>query len=496
MNYLQTGNRYARWLTASTLFYLLFPFLLFLAGWIRLLYAIPACFFLLISAYYTLKQTRSDVVKPVPISYQIGVLLLATYWCLTAGLGEWMPQTTDFYKHNLILADLIRFDWPVRYKQPGEPFLCYYLAFYLPIALAGKLTGLDYVPIVSFLWSLGGLFIIFNWILAIGGSYRLGALVGFGFLSGFHVIRLAVNKLFALTPVSLYKSLPPLVYYPYTIKQWLYIPQQAMGAWLVMGWVYVDLFQRKRYNSVLFICSLGLFYSPFAIIGLAPLVIAAFPSSWRQFISIPNFIGVPILLFFLGGYYSAHYPLKANGWNIPRTNTEMGFLMNTVCTDILLPFLIVWYVHRHYKSLTTQQMAFMAIASLMKFILVFYYVGYHNDLLMSASITMSVLFFILMGISLQQASELSSATRVIRFISISLIIVSCLPLYMHVYLFIDPPETRRYAEIAPRMSKTVGYTINDLNKFMHYRFKPNAYYDFSKQYIGDPNHFFNRYMLK
>ncbi|WP_420149372.1 hypothetical protein [Spirosoma sp.] len=492
--FLRKGNSYARWLTGGTLFYLLFPFLLFLAGWIRSILAIPACLSILVSTYYFLKQTYSDRLESAPFKYQIGILLLAIYWCFIAGLGEWMPQSTDFFKHNLVFADLVRFDWPVRYEHSG--FLCYYLAYYLPVALAGKLIGIQFVPALSFLWSLGGLYIIFNWILVIGGHYRAGALLGFTLLSGFHLIRFGVNKLFGLSISMMYKTLPPLVYYPYSIKQWLYIPQQVLGALLVVGWVYVEMFQRKRYTSVFYISSLGLFYSPFAIIGLTPLIIAGWPTHWRQFISIPNLLGASIVTFFLAGYYLAHYPINASGWNFPSTGTEFCFLINTLFADVALPFLLVWLIHQRYNVLTKQQMVFISIASIIKLLLAFYFVGYNNDLLMNASLSLSSILFILMGIALQQLSEKVPNQWPVRFISILLIVISFLPAYMHVSLFTDYSETRRYANVAPSLNKTVGYTINDLNQFMHYRFKPNQYYDFARQYIGNPDHFFNRYILK
>ena len=263
-----------------------------------------------------------------------------------------------------------------------------------------------------------------------------------------------------------------------------------------MGWIYVELFQRKRYSSIFFVASLGLFYSPFAVFGLAPLILSGWPSSWRHFLSIPNIAGATIVFFFLSAYYSAHYPINASGWNIPLSPLKMAHLVNTLATDVLIPFLIVRLLHQRYKVLNRQQMNFINVASVMKFLLAFYFVGYNNDLLMNATISISSLFFIFMGIALQQASEMPAIRPAMGFITALLIILSCLPFYLQVQWAVSYTEIRQYAKVAPTLAKLSGHSINDLNRLMKYRFMPNKYYDFSRQYLGDPNHFYNRYVLK
>ena len=62
------------------------------------------------------------------------------------GAGGFGVGTYDWAnKHNLIFADLVRFSWPVVYHGEGTPssglMLVYYVGYYLPAALVGKVMG-------------------------------------------------------------------------------------------------------------------------------------------------------------------------------------------------------------------------------------------------------------------------------------------------------------------------------------------------------------------
>ncbi len=95
-------------------------------------------------------------------------------------------QQGDWLKHNVVLADLIRQQWPVLYLP--ERALVYYLAYYLAPALVGKIGGwhLAYVALGIETWAL--YFLAALWVLKLLGRHGRIGLVVFCFFSGLDVV--------------------------------------------------------------------------------------------------------------------------------------------------------------------------------------------------------------------------------------------------------------------------------------------------------------------
>lgn len=85
--------------------YMTLPTILFLLGWVRPLFSVPAAIYLC-------------------------VLALSLLWLLAGGMTGITSQHADFVVRNPIYETLIRCDWPL-VDAGGRPFI-YYLAFWLP----------------------------------------------------------------------------------------------------------------------------------------------------------------------------------------------------------------------------------------------------------------------------------------------------------------------------------------------------------------------------
>ena len=123
------------------LLYCYIPVFLFLLGWVKLWVAIPTsvvlCYFLYM---FIAKEESNNELYINRIVLMGGVLALFAV-CLSAGMGNWWPQVFDYEKHNAVLQDLVRFEWPVVYDKYEKAVLTYYIGHYLPPALIGKLVG-------------------------------------------------------------------------------------------------------------------------------------------------------------------------------------------------------------------------------------------------------------------------------------------------------------------------------------------------------------------
>lgn len=118
--------------------YMALPTILFLLGWVRPLFSVPAAAAVAAAAVLlgatipapTLHFTRRQM------AIYLCVLALSLLWLLAGGMTGITSQHADFVVRNPIYETLIRCDWPL-VDAGGRPFI-YYLAFWLPPALACK----------------------------------------------------------------------------------------------------------------------------------------------------------------------------------------------------------------------------------------------------------------------------------------------------------------------------------------------------------------------
>lgn len=118
--------------------YMALPTLLFLLGWVRPLFSIPA------AAAVAAASVLLSATIPVPtlhltrrqLTIYFCALALSLLWLLAGGMTGITSQHADFVVRNPIYETLIRCDWPL--VDAGGSHFIYYLAFWLPPALACK----------------------------------------------------------------------------------------------------------------------------------------------------------------------------------------------------------------------------------------------------------------------------------------------------------------------------------------------------------------------
>lgn len=130
--------------------YMALPTLLFLLGWVRPLFSIPAAAAVaaasvLLSATIpapTLHLTRRQ------LAIYLCALALSLLWLLAGGMTGITSQHADFVVRNPIYETLIRCDWPL--VDAGGSHFIYYLAFWLPPALACKCFSCSDIFIINY----------------------------------------------------------------------------------------------------------------------------------------------------------------------------------------------------------------------------------------------------------------------------------------------------------------------------------------------------------
>ena len=291
----------SRWLRCATLLFLTLPLGLFFAGWLRWPLAAVECAALAAAVWRDGAGTdpagAQPAAKTAGVSWRglfLMLVLPAAVLTLLSGAGGWGAGDSDWLKHDTILRDLLERPWPVTYESGRGPvLLVYYVTYYLPAALLGKLTGGSWtvasqtLALTTFL----GIVLAGGWMIALArrgghaagrglpaaGAALVAAAVFFGF-SGLDVLgKMAVNLFFRL----------PVFYGDWSDIEWwaqfaqyssnaatvFWAPQHAFGGWLTAALALDDWYRgRGPEGRGVFYVALALAWSPFAAVGLLPLV--------------------------------------------------------------------------------------------------------------------------------------------------------------------------------------------------------------------------------
>lgn len=278
-------------LAPMTALYLMLPALLFAIGWLTPPIAILVASLITLSAcacvgdlYHHLHRLRPSAAfaahsPPLQVAAVAGACLVITLWVSLCGAGGVGYQNADYQGHNALLRDLIMQPWPLRMNvaETVTPIV-YYVGYYLPAAVAGKVAGWYAANAVMFLWTVLGALLAFAWFVRLASVPRgnwLATAVMFCFAGGLDVVGsyLLAQHAFELTRhvdswagYFQYSSNTTLVYW---------VPQHAIAAWLVTGLVVYSARDPNSARVVAVSVASALLWSPFAVLGIIPFSILA-----------------------------------------------------------------------------------------------------------------------------------------------------------------------------------------------------------------------------
>ena len=185
-------------LIGCSYFYLVIPILIFFFGWLKLPLAVFSAVILLTGTYLTLRNF--GYIKDysfISFEFLVFSFLILFTWVVFSGIGGFGHQNWDFLTRNAILRDLINYHWPVIYDYSGDSTmedifgnsggLVYYLSYWLPSALVGKLLGWKMANLALFGWSLAGVFLCTLLMTRYIGKARILVVLAFVFFSGLDI---------------------------------------------------------------------------------------------------------------------------------------------------------------------------------------------------------------------------------------------------------------------------------------------------------------------
>ncbi len=268
------------------LFYLGVPFIIFCLGFLKSFISIPVFILFFILAVRNLRNRHSDD-RQIQVSIgSISIsLLIIMVWVYLSGIGGGAFQNTDFHIRNAIFRDLITHTWPVHYYAnttlSTQPYyLIYYIGYWLPAALVGKLTNWTFANIALYIWTVIGIFLVLQLI-----SFKIKltlpkSILLLVFFSGMDALGVLISM---IAQPGMYNILWPPIY---SIEWWIYGYQFSSFStqlfWVfnqaVPTWICMALLITQRERSWLFLnWALCCFFAPLPALGMIPYALLKVP---------------------------------------------------------------------------------------------------------------------------------------------------------------------------------------------------------------------------
>jgi len=402
-----------RVITWTSYAYVTLPVLLFAGGWLKWHYAMLLILIVAVSLwqcacdYNAYEQFRGfDGTTRRKCIFFLGIVFVVAIWVGFSGIGGFSFQNSDHELRNLMFHDLIDFDWPVIYDHFYESgsgdqvyfhgALVYYIAYWLPAAVVGKLWGWQAANIALYCWTVLGIALCLYHFLRYLRTLSWIALLIFIFWSGMDAVG-----------VYLFQGNVPLdgQHLEWWMKIFQYSSNTTLLFWVfnqtVTSWLLVLLILNQRsIRNLLFTYSLCMPFAPYPFIGLAPFVIYKFckgemngevKGTWLSFtwanirkgVTFANIIGAPVICLVVGMYFLSN-PINTGNSGSIWSVKDLGF-------DIFLFLYSVFCILEFglYAEIARTKFAknpYFLISVIILSLIPFYEGGINNDFAMRASI--------------------------------------------------------------------------------------------------------------
>ena len=262
--------------------YILFPFLIFTVGWMKLHFSIPIVICVVICFIKIVKESpclwipdmnRQNIIS---VLFIIGIIAI---WVYYSGIGKFVFQNTDHAYRNGLFNMLVEKEWPVindhviKSKMPGisKTGLIYYIGFWLPSAIVGKILGLRCGYYAQAVWALIGICLTYYLICARNKRLELWPLAVFVLFSGLDIVGEYLNgiNIFTMDNTVHLEWWSTAYQYSSMTTQLFWVFNQSIPIWLCTIMVLVQ----KNNRNMVFILSCSLITSTLPFIGLFILVV-------------------------------------------------------------------------------------------------------------------------------------------------------------------------------------------------------------------------------
>lgn len=407
-----------KWILGIGYFYVLLPTILFFLGWVKTWIAVPACL-LLIWFWKKAIEEDTDLYLPVwdrkNIMRGIIIIMMIAVWVYFSGIGNLVWQNSDHKARNALYEMLVANQWPVIKSvvcKEGVQIrgLIYYIGYWLPAAVIGKMFGLTAGYLFQYLWAVIGillctvflnsfmkkwaiwpaaLFMIFSGLDALGCilSGNAGKVLSFAHLEGWSGLQ------FSSFTTQLY---------------WVF--NQAVYAWILFALIMMQ----KNNKHIIWIWILGLITCTFPFVGMMPFVVYVILRNRKanlsdkksriqnELFSVENILGggmgVVCLLYLAGNLSAQNSALPVAAASSIQDTEDMIYRLIRYALFIFVEIGVYYiYIYRNYKK---NRLFYISLAILL--LCPFVRVGSSSDFCMRASIPSLMVLYYMVAQSLRK----------------------------------------------------------------------------------------------
>jgi hypothetical protein len=377
--------------------YLTVPLVIFLAGWFEWWAALPliACTAYAVRPLIAKWPVAGTSLPVTPLHLTVAVVV-GCGWTALGGTDHLVFANADWHIRDAVLHDLVTSPWPVGYGllDGKESLLRAPVAYFLPAALVGKVAGLPMAHAAMMVWTAVGATLFLLQVLSLTPS-RLGVAVLVAgvvvLFSGFDIVGSLLNdgpRFRGDWNITTHLEWWAGTYqYSSMTTQLFWVPNHALGGWLMIGLLYRDHGFTRIDASLPIVVVAAALWSPLTVIGIVPFVLWKVGAGMLRHHSLkllrPN-VWAPALV--VGLAVAAYLALDPG--RIPKGLAFSKGAGGEITLDLLrqAQFFVLEAGVIGIAILAIRRSSDVMLALLILAVLPFAYLGAGNDLVMRASI--------------------------------------------------------------------------------------------------------------
>ncbi len=271
---------------AGTYIYLALPFVIFCIGWCRWYIGVPAAVLTAASCILCLREHRDRLYSgvrllPEGIRQQqwmkvAAIVTILLLWVGLSGIGGYVWQTEDHPVRNRMFLLLTEQKWPlIREAVAGSGLqdrgIVYYIGFWLPAAVVGKLFGTGAGWAAQYLWAVGGILLMYAHICMYRKRISLWPFIIVIFFSGMDALGVLIGSADVLQVFGDQHLEWWARNYQFSsmTTQLFWVFNQAVPAWLASALIFLG----EKPRNMVFTASLMILTSVLPFMGMVPFVL-------------------------------------------------------------------------------------------------------------------------------------------------------------------------------------------------------------------------------
>ena len=388
--------------------YIIIPVIIFLLGFCNIPIAIISTSVICICSYFLFKNAPklwvpSNSKERIKLLY---LLLIAIVWVVVSGVGAITFQNPDHCVRNCIFEMLVENPWPV-INENGGIALTYYIGFWLPAALIGKITkSIELGYFFQVVWASIGVFITFYLIFVCSKRKSLWIPFAFIFFSGLDILgsylKIPNFKYVLLNHLEWWSK-----YYQFSsfTTQLFWVFNQAICGWILT----LLLLCEKNNKSIICLCVPALLCSTFPVAGLSPFVFyfllkngdeqskifkpEHLKTAFKSALSIQNVLTALFIFPVLFLYFKGNISAAQTAYDVPNFNNALSYYLPFVLLEAGVFMIFI------FKTNKKNPLYYICLVCFLLF--PFIKIGSSADFCMRASIPALVILFVMIIQTLQ-----------------------------------------------------------------------------------------------